>query len=240
MDETRTLTPKRHPESVYATPPIHDSRPLVILLPSEAHAAELTFAIQGFGLPCLLAFDQEMLERWSRHEQAVGFLAHFDTPWIADIARTLVHGGAAVIALSDDPEIRMDALNQGFEDALPLSMSPKEIAAKLRKRFINESQSIDPAEIGGPLRLDLPSRRAWWRDEEVSLPPKLFEVLACLATRPGRYVTAKELLRDVWGEPWAHTEKVRKTIRRLREALGPNSEAYIASKRGFGYRYFPG
>jgi DNA-binding response OmpR family regulator len=239
MDETRTLPPRHDLESVVDTPPLYDSRPLVIVLPSEAHAAELTFAIQGFGLPCLLAFDADMLEHWSRHEQGLQFLVHLDTPWIAEISRTLVHGGAAVIGLSDDTEVRLAALSESFDDALPLSMSPMEIAARLRSRLMGRSPSIDLSEIGGPLRLDVPSRHVWWWDEEVLLPRKLFELLAYLAARPERYVPVRELLRAVWGEPWAHTDKVRKAIRRLREAL-PNSAAYLISKRGFGYGYFPG
>lgn len=237
----RTLPSRRDPESVTATPPVFDSRPHVILLPTQNHAGELAHSIQSLGLPFLLAFDPEILAHWSRHEEVAGFLVHLDTPWIAEVAQTLVHGGAAVVALSDDPEVRMNALKQSFEDVLAQSMPSIEIAAKLRRRFQSAGQTIDFAEAGGPLRLELASRRVLWWDEEIQLSRILLEVLAYLAARANRWITAKELLRDVWSEPWTkEADKVRKAIRRRRKALGSDSVGYVVSKKGFGYGYFPG
>lgn len=53
----------------------------------------------------------------------------------------------------------------------------------------------------GPLRLDLAARRAEVHGAEVVLAEREFDLLAALASDPGRVFTKEKLLRDVWGRP---------------------------------------
>jgi DNA-binding response OmpR family regulator len=51
----------------------------------------------------------------------------------------------------------------------------------------------------GPLMVDPAARRVEVRGNEVRLAAHEFEVIAMLATDPGRVFTKKELLREIWG-----------------------------------------
>lgn len=51
----------------------------------------------------------------------------------------------------------------------------------------------------GPLVVDPAARRVEVRGNEVRLAAHEFEVIAMLATDPGRVFTKKELLREIWG-----------------------------------------
>jgi len=56
----------------------------------------------------------------------------------------------------------------------------------------------EPVTVG-PLMVDPAARRVEVRGNEVRLAAHEFEVIAMLATDPGRVFTKKELLREIWG-----------------------------------------
>src|SRR5260370_5378126 len=58
----------------------------------------------------------------------------------------------------------------------------------------------------------------------VSLTPKAFDVLTCLAQNPHRLVTKDELLQAVWGDTFVEEGNLTQYISHLRKGLGDNSE----------------
>jgi two-component system KDP operon response regulator KdpE len=76
--------------------------------------------------------------------------------------------------------------------------------------------------------------------EEIHLTPIEFNLLRALATRPGRLVTHRALLVEVWGPAYADdTQVLRAHIANLRRKIEPAGEAprHIRTDPGVGYRF---
>lgn len=89
----------------------------------------------------------------------------------------------------------------------------------------------------GPLMVDPATRRVEVRGAEVGLAAHEFEVIAMLATDPGRVFTKQELLREIWGRRGggavrtldSHASRARC---KLREA---GAEGFIVNCHKIGY-----
>ncbi len=92
----------------------------------------------------------------------------------------------------------------------------------------------------GLLRVDPAARRVEVRGDPVRLAAREFELVAMLATDPGRVFTKKELLREIWGSRGAlrtldsHASRTRC---KLREAGADDS---IVNCHTHGYRPWEG
>lgn len=70
------------------------------------------------------------------------------------------------------------------------------------------------------------------------LPPREFGVLVELALHPQQPISSAELARRVWPESaWTTGDDVRRTVYRLRRAMGDHERRppLIRNRRGFGY-----
>jgi len=95
---------------------------------------------------------------------------------------------------------------------------------RLRDRLVTPERNM----IAGP-------------DGEVSIEPKIMQVLCVLAGEPGRVFTRAELIDRVWGTEFGADESLTRAISHLRKALGDTRSEPIVietiSKRG--YRLLP-
>ena len=75
-------------------------------------------------------------------------------------------------------------------------------------------------------------------DGEKRLQPKVMEVLAYLAQRPGEVVSREQLIRDVWSGRVVTDEVLSRSISLLRASLGdePQNPSYIETIAKSGYR----
>ena len=90
----------------------------------------------------------------------------------------------------------------------------------------------------GSFTLDVPERRLSRRGagpsvEDIALPPKAFDVLACLVRHAGRLVTKRELLDAVWPEAFVEEGILTVHISSLRKVLGDDIQTVPKS----GYRF---
>jgi DNA-binding response OmpR family regulator len=94
--------------------------------------------------------------------------------------------------------------------------------------------------VAGELRIDFDRRVVEVRSEPVQLTYVEFEILAALASAPGRVFTREMLLEHVWGDStYRDPRTVDVHIRHLREKLerDPKHPEYLFTVRGVGYRF---
>jgi len=139
---------------------------------------------------------------------------------------------------------RLDALRAGVDEALADSIDPAELAARLtiledRARVRHETVLA----ITEDASLDLIAHEVRRAGALVHLRPKEFQLLAMLATHPGRAYTRRQLLDRVWGHDHEGDPRtVDVHIRWLRSKLEPQPDApvHLVTVRGVGYRLDPG
>ena len=95
----------------------------------------------------------------------------------------------------------------------------------------------------GDLVVDTAGRRVTLADEEITLRPREFDLLARLSAEPGIAISRTTLMSDVWDEHWygssktldVHVAVVRRKLGAARAGTGAFLPE-IATVRGHGYR----
>ncbi|MDX3073761.1 response regulator transcription factor [Streptomyces sp. MI02-7b] len=151
-----------------------------------------------------------------------------------------------VVSGRSDPADKVPALDAGADDYLTKPFSMDELAARLRAVFrrpaaVEEPQTVD---VGG-YRLDLAAftvgtRRG--RGKAPHLTPTEWRLLMPLLRNPGRLVTGRQLLREVWGPGnEMRTNYLRVYLATLRHKLEPDPAhpRHLITVPGLGYRFEP-
>ena len=130
---------------------------------------------------------------------------------------------------------RVDGLDLGADDYLTKPFDFPELVARVRALGRRSGPPVPPVLRCADVELD-PARRTVTRaGRPVALSPKEFAVLAYLLARPGRVVSAEDLLDHVWDEAAnPFTTTVKTTLGRLRAKLG--EPPIITTVREGGYR----
>lgn len=126
-------------------------------------------------------------------------------------------------------------LETGADDYLVKPFSAAELVARLRA-LLRRSQAPTRLELGD-LCVDITQGAVTLKGRRLQLTRREFELLAYLASHPGRVFSRSELLDRVWGEDFLGTERtVDQHVAQLRAIVG---QACIETVRGRGYRLLP-
>lgn len=144
----------------------------------------------------------------------------------------------AFLTARDEDYTQIAALDSGGDDFINKPIRPKvllsRIKALLRRKtsLVDESDQID---IGGDLIIDRLRYQVRLQDQVIDLPKKEFELLAYLASKPGRVFKREEIYRHVWGpDVIVGNRTIDVHIRKIREKIGVH---YIKTVKGIGYRF---
>jgi DNA-binding response OmpR family regulator len=143
-------------------------------------------------------------------------------------------------AREEEKEI-IRALDAGADDYLVKPFGGGQLDARIRavlRRVASPDSPVEPAVVGD-LVVDPVSRTARLGQEVLDLTPKEFELLHYLAERPGKVVTKRELLAEVWRQAYGGADKtVDVHLSWLRRKLGETAQEprYLYTVRGVGVR----
>lgn len=145
-----------------------------------------------------------------------------------------------VITARGADDVVVATLDAGADDYLvkPFSVAQLEarVRAVLRRRVEDDSDGL--LEVGN-LVIDVPARTATIEGRALDLSPKEFDLLKLLVERSGEVMSKRELLAEVWREPYGgadHTVDVH--LSWLRRKLGETASEprYIRTVHGVGVK----
>jgi DNA-binding response OmpR family regulator len=133
-------------------------------------------------------------------------------------------------------------LGAGADDYVPKPFRLAELVARIkaRLRVASASQQMPRELIGGPLRVNTESRRAYLDGEELELTSKEFDLLALLMSKPDATFTREQIMASVWDENyWGSTRTLDTHISTLRRKIGDDTDppSLIVTVRGVGFRF---
>lgn len=142
-------------------------------------------------------------------------------------------------AIGDERE-KVRALDAGADDYVTKPFGADELLARLRAALRRAPEAATGAVVEvGELRIDLADQRVTRAGEPVRLTPIEFALVRALASRRGRLVTHRQLLREVWGPEYTqetHYLRVHFTNVRAKLEPDPARPVYVITEPGTGYR----
>ncbi|MCX3062164.1 response regulator transcription factor [Streptomyces beihaiensis] len=153
-----------------------------------------------------------------------------------------------VMGLQDDEFDQILSFKLGADDYIVRPCSMRKLAARIQAMHRRARNSWELWEYWGlqaerdsevhefgPVRIDMDRRMVLRGEREVTLTRKEFDVLALLATNPGRVCTREQIMSEVWGHDGSgDTRTLGVHMTGLRKKLG--LPTLIETVRGIGFR----
>ena len=144
-----------------------------------------------------------------------------------------------ITARDDDAEV-VRALDSGADDFVVKPFGADHLDARIRAVLRRGgSQRADGPLVVGGLTVDQRTRSVTLDGQQLELSRKEFDLLLALAQRAGEVVTKRELLAEVWRQPYGGGDRtVDVHLSWLRRKLGETAAEprYLHSSRGVGVR----
>ncbi|MFI6808117.1 response regulator [Streptomyces luteogriseus] len=141
-------------------------------------------------------------------------------------------------------EEKVAALDAGADDYITKPFSMDELLARLRAAVRRtETSALVPETTvvtTDEFTVDLLAKKARRGGRDVRLTPTEWHLLEILVTNPGRLITQKQLLQEVWGASQSNkTNYLRVYMAQLRRKLeaDPSHPRYLITEPGMGYRF---
>ncbi len=146
-----------------------------------------------------------------------------------------------VLSARDGEPDKVAALDAGADDYVTKPFGMDELLARLRAALRRATPAEEDAVIETPdFTIDLATKRVTRGDEEIRLTPTEWNVVELLVRNPGKLVSYRQLLREVWGPGYEkETHYLRVFMAHVRRKLEPepSQPRYFHTEAGMGYRF---
>jgi two-component system KDP operon response regulator KdpE len=138
---------------------------------------------------------------------------------------------------------KVAALDAGADDYVTKPFGMDELLARLRAVLRRATPTLEAATVDtADFHIDLARKRVTTAEGDARLTPIEWHLVEILACNPGKLVTARQLLEEVWG-PQYGTERnyLRVHFAHIRRKLEPEPSRprYFITEPGMGYRFEP-
>jgi len=173
-----------------------------------------------------------MMPRMDGYEACREILKRFDLPII-------------MLTAKGEEFDRVLGLELGADDYMTKPFSPRELVARMKAIFRRMQPRTVPTEEDpraqfeyDSLQINTDRREVISDGEKISLRPKEFDLLVCLAKSPGTVFTREQLLELVWGYDFiGDIRTVDVHVKNVRKKLNQPDREYIATVWGVGYKF---
>ncbi|MFL6022615.1 MAG: response regulator [Marmoricola sp.] len=148
-----------------------------------------------------------------------------------------------VLSGRSDSADKVDALDAGADDYVTKPFGMDELLARLRAMLRRGGgKEEQPVVRFGDVVVDLGVRRVTRADVDVRLTPTEWHLLEVLVRNPGKLLSQRQLLAEVWGPGYESARgNLRLYMAQLRKKLenDPARPAHLVNEPGLGYRFLP-
>jgi DNA-binding response OmpR family regulator len=223
-----------------------------ILLVDDEHSVQtlLTYPLLKDGYEVISAHDgREALDRFAQQRFDLVvldiMLPKLDGIEVCRRLRSRSQVPIIMLTAKDDEIDKVLGLEMGADDYITKPFSVREFrsrvrAALRRSEMLRARAGAEEPIVAGQMEIDFERRAVTVRGQDVRLTYVEFEILAALASSPGRVLTREALLEQVWGDSaFRDPRTIDVHIRHLREKIerDPRRPEYLLTVRGVGYRF---
>lgn len=148
-----------------------------------------------------------------------------------------------VLSGRTDSVDKVDAFDAGADDYVTKPFGMDELLARLRAMLRRNAPGPEQPRVEfGEACVDLAATRVTVRGEEVRLTPTEWRLLELLVRHPGKLVSQRQILDQVWGPGYENAQgNLRLYIAQLRRKLEvePSRPRHLRTEPGMGYRFEP-
>ena len=144
-----------------------------------------------------------------------------------------------VLSAREGSSEKVLAVDLGADDYVTKPFSAEELLARIRAAARRAGSDLPVVEAGS-LTIDVPARQVTRAGSVVRLTPTEWGLLEVLVRHPGRLVSQRDLLHEVWGPSYEReTNYLRVYVAGLRKKLeeDPGEPRHLLTEPGMGYRF---
>ncbi|HUZ57074.1 MAG TPA: response regulator [Streptosporangiaceae bacterium] len=152
---------------------------------------------------------------------------------------------APIIVLSGraDSTDKVEALDAGADDYVTKPFGMDELLARMRAVTRRSAAEVSEPQVSlGDATIDLAAKRVIRGERDIRLTPTEWHLLEVLLRHPGKLLSQRQLLQEVWGPGYADaTGNLRLYMAQLRRKLEPDPARprWLLTEPGMGYRFQP-
>jgi len=136
-----------------------------------------------------------------------------------------------------DEKSEITGLQTGADDYITKPIKPELLATRVSAvlRRMKKDRDVDERMVLGDLEINKTKFSVTYKDSEIILAKKEFELLSLLASKPGRVFLRNEILQRVWGSDVIVGDRtIDVHIRKIRQKTGVD---FITTVKGVGYKF---